>query len=180
MRRIVIVGNGGSGKSMLARRLGDILGLEVIHLDRYFWQPGWVPTPRDRWQEVVRQLVARPAWVMDGSYAGTVDLRFPAADTIVFLDMPRWRCLWGAVGRLIRYRGETRPDLAPGCPEKFDWPFLTWIWRYPKDDRPVVLAKLAEHAGGRTVVVLRSPREVRRWLGRVQQGRGDVAAVKSR
>jgi hypothetical protein len=81
------------------------------------------------------------------------------------------------MARLIRYRGETRPDLAPGCPEKFDWPFIMWIWRYPADDRPIVLAQLAAHAAGRTVVVLRSPRAVQRWLARLREGRGAAAPV---
>jgi adenylate kinase family enzyme len=180
MQRIVIVGNGGSGKSTLAKHLGALLGLEVIHLDRHFWKTGWTPTPREEWRTVVAGLVRRAHWVMDGSYASTLDLRVPAADTIVFLDMPRWRCLWQAVTRLIRYSGETRPDLAPGCPEKFDWPFLRWIWLYPAVDRPVVLAALASHAAGRTLIILRSPREVRRWLDQLRQGRGDVPAVKSR
>lgn len=152
---------------MLARRLGEVLGLEVIHLDAHFWQPGWVETPRARWREVVTGLVARKAWVMDGSYAGTVDIRFSAADTIIFLDFSRWRCLWQAVARLIRYRGQNRPDLAPGCPERFDWPFLKWIWNYPEADRPIVVANIARYTGGRTVIVLKSPREVGAFLTRL-------------
>lgn len=176
----MIVGNGGSGKSTLAQQLGHILGLEVIHLDRYFWKAGWTPTPREEWRAVVGGLVQREQWVMDGSYASTLDLRLPAADTVVFLDLPRWRCLWQVIIRLVRYRGETRPDLAPGCPEKFDLPFLKWIWQYPATDRPIVTAALARHTAGRSVVILRSPREVGRWLDQLRQGRGDVATVKSR
>lgn len=57
MRRVVIVGNGGSGKSTLARQLGEILGLDLIHLDVHFWHPGWVPTPRAQWREIVAELV---------------------------------------------------------------------------------------------------------------------------
>ena len=179
MTRVAIVGNGGSGKSTLARRLGEILGFEVIHLDAHFWHPGWVPTPRAQWREIVAELVAGDAWVMDGSYAGTADIRFPAADAIVFLDFSRWRCLWQALTRLVRYWGQSRPDLAPGCPEGFDWAFLKWIWKYPADDRPMVLAQIARHAEGRTVVTLHTPGEVRRWLDGIRQGRGGLAAVKS-
>jgi len=70
VKRVVIVGNGGSGKSTLAREMGGNLELEVIHLDVYFWQPGWIETPKAQWREIVARLVARDAWVMDGSYAG--------------------------------------------------------------------------------------------------------------
>jgi adenylate kinase family enzyme len=171
MRKVVIIGYGGAGKSMLARALGAILAVEVIHLDRYFWHPGWVETPRERWREVVKELVARDAWVMDGNYSSTMDIRMPAADTIIFMDVPRWRCLWRVTIRLIRYRGKSRPDLPLGCPEKLDWAFLKWIWDFPKSHRPEFAKLFAEHALGRTIVIIRSPREVGALLTALRQGR---------
>lgn len=170
MRRVAIIGTSGSGKSVLARRLGELLGLEVIHLDRYFWQPGWVEPPRDRWRETVAALAARERWVMDGNFSSTVDLRLPVADTIIFMDFPRWRSLWGIAVRWLRFRGRTRPDLAPGCFEQLDWTFLRWVWRFPKTHRPLVLAKLDQYADGRTVLVLRSPADMHSLLAALRAG----------
>lgn len=120
-RRIAIIGSGGSGKSAVARELGTILGTEVIHLDALFWKPGWVETPRPEWRALQEALVLRATWIMGGNYHGTIAIRLAAADTIVFLDLPRAVCLWRVLGRWPRHRGTARPDLAPGCPETLDW-----------------------------------------------------------
>jgi adenylate kinase family enzyme len=66
MRRVVILGPGGSGKSTLAVRLGELTGLPVIELDKVFWRPGLVPTPRDEWAEFQRRLAGGEGWIMDG------------------------------------------------------------------------------------------------------------------
>ena len=164
MRRVAVIGSGGSGKSTLARQMGERLGLEVIHLDALFWRPGWVETPRDEWMALQHQLVKRDAWVMDGNYGGTQEIRLAAADTIVFLDLPRGLCLRRVLMRWVRYRGRSRPDMGPGCEERMTREFLRWIWEYPSTRRPGILRKLQEYAPGRRIIRLRSPREVRAFL----------------
>jgi adenylate kinase family enzyme len=160
---VLVIGSGGAGKPTLARELAAATGLPLVHLDRLYWRPGWVPTPTDEWRDVVRHLVERDAWVIDGNFASTLRLRLEAADTAVFLDVPRARCLARIVRRRFRFHGRTRPDLTPGCPEHVDWEFVRWIWTYPSHRRPGVLALLREfeRAGGRAIVL---------------RTRGDVAA----
>lgn len=167
MRKILVIGSGGAGKSTFARRLGGLLGLEVIHLDALYWQAGWVETPKEAWRERVGELLRREAWVMDGNYGGTLEERLAACDTVVFLDLPRAVCLWGVVKRAARYRGGVRPDMAPGCPERLTPDFLRWVWNYPARTRPKVLRMLAEHAAGRRIVRLRSRAEAEEFLTRV-------------
>lgn len=166
-RRIGIIGSGGSGKSAVARQLGTILGIEVIHLDALFWKPGWVETPKAEWRALQEALVLRETWIMDGNYQGTIAIRLAAADTIVFLDLPRAVCLWRVLGRWLRYRGTARPELAPGCPERLDWAFLRWIWKYPHNNRPALMHLLNDHAQSKTVVILRTPSQARRFLGEI-------------
>ncbi len=155
MSKIAIIGSGGSGKSTLARRLGALLGIPVIHLDSLFWKPGWVETETGEWRSIQEDLVKGDCWIIDGNYSDTMDVRFEAADTLVFLDFPRSLCLWRAVRRRFQYAGRSRPDVGPGCPEKIDWDFVRWIWTFPAAQRPVLLAEvgqfLAEVERGREV-----------------------------
>ncbi len=161
----MIVGSGGAGKSTLARALGVRLEIPVIHLDAHFWKPGWVPTPNAEWLETQHELMQSEKWIMDGNYGGTMGARLALADTVIFLDLPRVLCLTRALQRRVQYHGRSRPDIAPGCPEKIDLEFLRWIWDFPRTKRPSILKKLeAQSNKGTRVIHLRSPRDVNRFL----------------
>lgn len=163
MQRITIIGCSGAGKSTLARQLAEQLHLPVYHLDQLFWQPGWVKTPRDVWIERQRQFLASERWIVDGNFGSTLALRLQAADTIVLLDLPRLVCIQGVLQRWWRHRGQVRPDMGPGCPEKLEWSFLRWVWRYRVDELPDVLQQLRQHPG-KEVIHLRSRAAVAAWL----------------
>lgn len=163
--RVMIIGSGGAGKSTLARQLGELTGLPVVHLDAHFWKPGWVSSPNDEWDEAVTRFAAAERWIIDGNYGRTMEMRFARADTVVFLDYSRWRCCWRAIRRRVQFSGRTRPDMAEGCSEKIDLEFLKWIWDYPATRRPGILSRLEElRHDGKRVHVLRHPRETRRFL----------------
>lgn len=101
MRRVVIIGPGASGKSTLARQLGEITGLRVIELDKLFWQPGLVETPRDQWVDIQLKLIGESEWIMDGDLGpyDAIEARLRAAGTIIFLDFSLVRCAWREVRR---------------------------------------------------------------------------------
>src|SRR5260370_18292945 len=102
MRRIVVIGCPGSGKTTLALRLGRRLALPVVHLDVLFWRPGWTASDTPSFRGRVSQAIAGDAWIVDGSYATqTFDLSLPRADAIVFLHRPCWSCLWRVACRSI-------------------------------------------------------------------------------
>ncbi|MCH8062660.1 MAG: AAA family ATPase [Chloroflexi bacterium] len=167
-KRIAIIGCGGSGKSTLATRLGPALGLPVVHLDVHYWNPGWVPTPRDEWEDKVESLLSRESWIMDGNYGSTMDKRLAASDAVVFMDFPRRICLWRVVKRRFQHVGVSRPDMAPGCPERLldggFLKFLKWIWDYHKVNRRLLLERLRGLQPSTTIIMLRNPKEVRDFL----------------
>jgi adenylate kinase family enzyme len=143
MQRVLVIGISGAGKSTFTRKLAARTGLPVIHLDTEFWQPGWKITPREQWRPKVAKLVEREAWIMDGSFGASLDLRLPRADTVVWFDYPRHVCLRRAIWRVLTSYGRVRPDLAPECPEKFDLEFLRYIWGFQRQEP----AADREHAG---------------------------------
>ena len=177
MQRIAIIGSAGTGKSTLARRLGELTGLSVIHLDALYWGPGWVATPREEWDAIIAEAVSQEPWIIDGNYGRTMEARLERADTVVFLDLPRVVYLWRVFKRWLRYRGRSRPDLAPGCPEQLSWEFVRWIWFYPKRSRPRVLDRIEGHSADTEVIVLRSQREIDRFLaGLAAHGDGSTGS----
>jgi adenylate kinase family enzyme len=164
MQRVLVIGISGAGKSRFTRALGARTGLPIIHLDTEFWQPGWKITPREQWCPKVAGLVERDAWIMDGNFGATLDLRLPRADTVVWFDYPRLLCIGRALWRVVTNYGRVRDDLAPGCPEKLDLEFLRYIWDFNAKTRPQIVTMLAEHGRHLEPVVFRRDRDVARFL----------------
>ena len=166
MKRILIVGNSGGGKSTLARHLGTKLGLPVIHLDVLFWKPGWVESDDDEFRVAVAEALAVPTWITDGNFGSTWDLRMPLADTIIWINQPRLLCLVRAVWRMVTYRGGGRPDMAQGCNEVVDLKFYHFIWTYDQKVRPRLEVALSTHGAHATLVRLHNDREIADFLSR--------------
>jgi adenylate kinase family enzyme len=164
----MVLGNGGSGKTSLARELGARTGLPVIHLDALYWTAGWTPTPDDRWEEIVRDLAAGEEWIIDGNYSRTLGSRLARADTVIFLDLPRVLCVWRVTRRWLRYRGRSRPDMRPGVNETMRLEFLRWVaWDYPTRSRPAILRQLEALPRTTRVVRFRSRGGPARFLASV-------------
>ena len=164
MKRVLVIGPGGSGKSTFARRLGQILDIEVKHLDRFYWRAGWTKPSNEDWLQTVNELTSGDSWILDGNFGGTLALRVERCDTIIFLDMPRLLCLWRITKRRLLYRNRSRPDMAEGCAEKLDWEFISWVWNYSSRSRPRVVNLLEEHKASKQIIWLRSSAEAEQFL----------------
>ena len=163
MERVLIIGCGGAGKSTLARALGEKTGLPVVHLDRLFWKPGWVETPKAEFDTVIRREMAKPRWIMDGNFHRTLSERILHCDTVIYLDFNRFTCLLGVAKRVITTYGRVRPDMAEGCPERFDWDFVKWVWNFNKRNRNRYHQTLGQ-AENVTVHILKNRQQVRAFL----------------
>lgn len=167
MKRVLVIGSGGAGKSTLARRLHEITGLELIHLDTLYWKPGWTETPADKWRKTLKRVIEGERWILDGNFGGTLEMRLEACDTVVFLETRPSVCVYRALKRIVRYRGKTRPDLPAGCPERFDWDFLKWIWSYPQTSARRVERLIGKFAASKRIIRLRNKRQTEEFLVRV-------------
>jgi adenylate kinase family enzyme len=170
MKRVLVIGSGGAGKTTFATALAAQTGLPLIHLDRIYWRPGWVETPKAEWEAAVREMIAAERWILDGNYGGTLPERLDACDTVIFFDFPRLVCLRQVLARRLRHIGRGRVDLAERCPERLTWSFLVWIWTYPAKRRAGILARLGKLRPDQRAVVLRSRAEVERFLETVGRG----------
>lgn len=127
----MVIGGSGAGKSTFARDLSAKLGVPAVHMDRLFWEPGWIMAEEDVFLMRVREEIAKESWVMDGNYSRTWPERLARADTVIFLDTPTWLRFWRALWRTVSGYGKTRFDLAENCPERFDLGFLFgWVLKY--------------------------------------------------
>lgn len=164
MNRIMVIGNAGAGKSTFARRIGDKLALPVIHLDSHFWRPGWQTPETIQWRQRLVALAASPAWMMDGNYINTFDIRMPRADSLVWLDYPRGICMRRVLMRTIMGYGRIRSDLAEGCHDGFDTAFLRYVWDFPVKQRPRIIGGIAQFGSHLRVIRLACDGEVENFL----------------
>ena len=167
--KIAVIGYSGSGKSTLARRLGSLTGDPVLHLDTVQFVPGWVERDRDEAHALVSRFMDEHAgWVIDGNYRRFCsERRFAEADLIAFLDYPRRVCVPQALARWWRFRGTGRPDMAAGCPERFDLAFLLWLLHGGRTpERRAWYERVCEEHAGK-VASLRSRAEVEAWVARL-------------
>lgn len=166
MRRVLVSGISGAGKTTLARRLSAQLGLPHHELDALHHGPGWVKRPE--FESEVAEFTAEPQWVTEDQYARLLgDLLWTRADTVVWLDLPR-RTVMGRVVRRSFARAVTGRELWNGNRESFrDWPDpehpIRWAWSQHGARRERTADRVERFPEVR-VVRLTDPRAVRRWL----------------
>lgn len=162
-KRIIVIGSPGSGKSTFSRKLSDKTGIPLIHLDKEFWNYGWVETPRAEWIEKQEGLTKMSEWIIDGNYGGTLEMRIEKADTIICFQLSRVVCIFRYFKRVITNINKIRPDMPEGCPEHFDFEFMKYIWNFPKESGKRNLERL-QGSGNKHIVVFRKSNEANRYI----------------
>jgi len=165
VRRVLVIGCPGSGKSTIAADLARILRLSVIHLDALYHDPENRYTDnKTAWRrQVVDDLTQRDSWIMDGHYPATLDARLRAADTVVYLDFATCTCLMRAIRRRFRTTSG-RHDIPPGWRERLSPSLIFTILLFQRTEAPRVRRLLHSAAADSTVVILRNSREVRTYV----------------
>ena len=182
-QRILLYGVTGSGKSTAATRIGAATGSPVTLVDEMLWQPGWIQLPLEEQRRLMEQVVAEPAWVLDTSYATSLDLVLPHVDLVVGLDYPRWFSLQRLVRRAVR-RVVTREGMCNGNVETWRQLFsrdsiIVWHFRSfrRKRDR---MRTWAEAETGPPVLLVRSTGELDRWIADLATGHDERSVAPPR
>ena len=164
MKKIIVIGSSGAGKTYLSKRLSNSLNIGLTHIDKVYWGPEWTEPTKEEWTTRLTEMIAGESWIIDGNYTNTLDMRLGACDTVIFLDIRRTLCIWRVIRRTLRYYRRRRPDMAVDCYERFDWAFLMFIWNYPRVTRPKIVALMDEHKGSTNIIHLESPRAVKNLI----------------
>ena len=177
VKRIMVMGvSAGVGKSTFARELGEILNIDVYHLDSFYWKPNWVEAPQEEFANSQQEIVEQDEWIIEGNYNRTYDIRAQHADTIIYLELPLLVCLYRVIKRWISHIGETRSDMGEGCIEKLDYPFLKYIlttYKRRKKQMRDQFGNLIKSNSDIKVVLLNCKTNIRAYLEALSQSKVD-------
>ena len=161
MKKVIVIGCPGGGKSTFSRALHDKTGLPLHHLDLMYWNADKTTVEKSVFLERLAAVLEKDAWILDGNYASTMEMRMAACDTVIFLDYPLDVCLDG----VRRRRGKPRADM-PWVEQESDAEFIAFIQSYRAQQRPQVLA-LLEKYGEKNVFVFTSRAQADNFLSRL-------------
>ena len=135
MKRIIVIGCPGSGKSTFSRALHKKMGIPLYHLDMMYWNADRTTVEKSVFLDRLSKILTKDEWIIDGNYSSTMERRLAACDTVFFLDYPLDVCLEGIKER----RGQVRSDM-PWIEHEEDMSFVAFIKNYRAEERPKVLA----------------------------------------
>ncbi len=159
MKKVIIIGCPGSGKSTFGRKLKERTGLSLYHLDMLYWNRDKTRVTREVFISRLQKVMQNPEWIIDGNYAATMEMRMQECDTVFFLDYPKEVCIEGALSR----KGELRSDMPWVEGDEVDEEFLDFIANFQVEGRPQVIELIKRYAD-KNIIVLRSRDEAEKFL----------------
>ena len=160
--KIAIVGAPGTGKTTISNILSKLYGIEATHIDGIHHMENWVQRDKDERDKIILDIVKRDKWIIDGTYKATLKPRFEAADLIIWLDYSSFAQIKGVMGRYLKNKGKEKPEI-PGCKEKMDKEFFTYVLKYNKEKRKNIVNNL-EGIDKSKLIVFKNRRQLNKWL----------------
>lgn len=160
--KIAIVGAPGTGKTTLSNILSKLYGIEATHIDGIHHLENWVQRDKEERDKIILDIVKRDKWIIDGTYKATLKPRFEAADLIIWLDYSSLAQIKGVMERYLKNKGKEKPEI-PGCKEKMDKEFFTYVLKYNKEKRKNIVNNL-EGIDKSKLIVFKNRRQLNKWL----------------
>ena len=159
MKRAVVIGCSGSGKSVFSRKLRDVTGLTLYYLDMIWHKPDGTNILREEFDEKLRSIISRDSWIIDGNYQRTLETRIKACDTVFLFDLPTETCIEGALSRI----GKKREDM-PWFENELDPQFRQWIESFRENQLPEIYRLLEKYKNGRQIVIFRTREQADKFI----------------
>ena len=160
MKKVIVIGCPGSGKSTLSKKLNEILGIPVVHLDMLYWNSDRTIVDKEIFLRKQLSTIQKKEWIMDGNYASTMELRLQACDTVIFLDYPIDVCLNGIKER----RGKVRTDMPwTEKEDEEDAEFIEFVKNYNSECRPMVMELLDQYSD-KDIYIFKNRNEAEKFL----------------
>lgn len=159
MKKVIVIGCPGSGKTTFAVKLSKSTGIPLYYLDAIWHKPDKTHIPREEFDERISEIFREPEWIIDGNYKRTIEMRLKECDTVFLFDLPTEVCLQGVTERI----GKERYDL-PWLETELDPEFKKFIEEFPKDTLPYIYELLEKYKSGKQVIIFKSREEADRYL----------------
>jgi adenylate kinase family enzyme len=149
MKKVIVIGCPGSGKSTFARALNKLTNIPLYYLDMLYWNEDKTTVDRSVFTQRLSEVLTKSEWIIDGNYGSTMEMRIKECDTIFFLDYPLETCLEGVMSR----RGKPREDMPWIEPEtEIDEEFIEFIKNYNSSSHPDVISILEKYKDKEIIV----------------------------
>ncbi len=159
MKKVIVIGCPGSGKTTFAEKLNKCTGLPLYHLDAIWHKPDKTHIPRDEFDKRSEEIFSKPEWIIDGNYKRTIEIRLKRCDTAFLFDLPTEVCIQGATERI----GKDRYDL-PWTETELDPEFKLFIEEFPKDTLPYIYNLIEKYKKEKNVVIFKSREEADEYI----------------
>lgn len=159
MRKVIIIGCPGSGKTTFAERLNQITGLPLYYLDAIWHKPDRTHISREDFDRIISEIFNTPKWIIDGNYNRTIELRLQQCDTVFLFDLPTEVCIQGATDRL----GKGRYDL-PWIEKELTPSFKQSIEEFPHNSLPRIYELIEKHGKDKQVIIFKAREDVEGYL----------------